>query len=257
MQQQPYPVTLCMITKNEEDRLPCSLGPVRGHVERIVVLDAESEDRTREIAQEYGAEVVVRPWTGYVDARRHVLSMVGTPWTLMIDADEVLEARFWDELVEIGFPGDDVDGFQVRRRTVYLGRRLRRASQPDWKVVLFKTDNARLEGRLVHEAVEVDGRIVRLRSEILHHSYRSAEEHVERIRRYAELAAADLQARGKRATAFDLWGRPVWRWLTAFVFKGGFVDGRGGWVMAKRSAYAVYLRYAVLRRLETSEQDPE
>ena len=87
-----------MLTRNEEDRVSVSLAEVRDHVHRMIVLDAESDDATRELAQKAGAEVVVRPWEGFVSARRYLLSLVTSPWVLMIDADEVIEPGLWLEL---------------------------------------------------------------------------------------------------------------------------------------------------------------
>jgi glycosyltransferase involved in cell wall biosynthesis len=239
-----------MLTRNEEDRLPASLEPLRGHVERVLVLDAESDDRTREIAEELGAEVSVRGWEGYVNARRHILAAAATPWVLMIDADEVLDAAFWEEIERRGFPDVTADAFQVRRRTVYLGRTLRFAGQPDWKTLLFRREKAFFEDRAVHEAVQIDGRVERLRSEILHYSYRSPEEHYERMLRYERLAAADLHERGKRATAYDLWFRPFWRWFTQMFVRGAILDGKPGRMIARSTAASVRLRYMLLRDLE-------
>lgn len=245
-----FPITLCMLTLNEEDRLPASLGAVRGHVERTIVLDAESTDHTREVAAEHGAEVVVRAWAGYVDARRHLLGLADSPWVLMIDADEVLQPDFWTELEAGGFPDVDADGFQLRRRTVYLGKKLRRAFQPDWKTVLFRGDAAYLEDGAVHEAVQVKGRLERMSAEIEHHSYRSLEEHYERMRRYARLSAEEMHEAGRRATWFDLRVRPAWRWFTELLVRGAIVDGRRGWMVAKSSADSVRLRFELLRDLE-------
>jgi len=242
-----------MITHREEERLPASLGAVHGHVERMVVVDAESDDRTREVAAELGAEVFVRPWSGFVDARRHALSLAATDWVLMIDADEELSASLWDELRVMGFPEVEADGFQVRRRTVFLGRRMRRAWQPDWKTVLFRHSRARIADRLVHESVLVDGTVERLRSELLHHSFESLQDHRQRIRRYAELGARELHRRGRRASWADLWLRPVWRFFSEFVLRGGFVDGTRGWIAARGSARSLYLRYRLLRDLRRQE----
>lgn len=237
-----------MITHREADRLPASLGAVREHVQRMVVVDAESDDRTGEVAADLGAEVFVRPWSGFVEARRHALSLASTEWVLMIDADEVLQPALWEELEEIGFPEVAVAGFQVRRRTVFLGRRMRRAWQPDWKTILFRRRQAGIADRLVHESVIVDGEVARLRAELLHHSYESLEDHRRRIRRYAELAAEELYRQGRRASWVDLWLRPGWRLFSEFVLRGGFVDGTRGWIAARGSARGLWLRYRLLRQ---------
>lgn len=245
-----FPVTLCMLTRNEEDRVAASLEAAGDRVERIIVLDAESDDRTREIAEDVGAEVHVRPWTGFVDARRHLLSLVCTEWALMIDADEVIEPRLWDELVRRDFPDCLANGFQMRRRTVFEGVKLRRVFQPDWKTVLVRTEQAYLEDRAVHESLRVEGAVERLRSEILHHSFRSAEDQYARIHSYARLGARDLSERGKHAGFANLWLRPAWRWFAEVFLLGGIVDGKLGVTMASRSAYGIHLRYRYLRDLD-------
>ena len=244
-----FPITLCMITRNEEDRIASSLGAVHEHVERMLVLDAESDDSTAEIAREMGAAVVIEPWAGFVAARRRVLEMSESPWTLMIDADEVVEQGLWEELSRRGFPNNQPAGFQIRRRTVYEGRTLRRVHQPDWKTALFKTELGYFEDRLVHESVRISGRVERLRSEVLHNSFRSAADQLDRIEKYAQLAAEDLARCGKTAGPLNLWLRPAWRWFTELFLLGGIVDGRLGIVMANRSAYAVHRRYELLRRV--------
>jgi glycosyltransferase involved in cell wall biosynthesis len=245
-------ITLCMLTRNEQDRLPTSLGALRDHVARMVVVDAESHDRTRELAEQAGAEVLVRPWEGFVAARRFLLSLADTPWVLMVDADEVVGPELWDELVALGFPDCTAHGFQQRRRTVYQDKVLRRTFQPDWKMTLVRTESAFIEDRSVHEALRVDGPVRRLRSEILHYSYRSAEDQYRRIERYAELAARDLAAQGARAGPVNLWLRPAWRWFSQLFLRGGIVDGPLGVTMANRSAWDVHLRYRYLRRLNRS-----
>jgi glycosyltransferase involved in cell wall biosynthesis len=243
------PITLCMLTRDEEDRLAASLGAMRERVARMVVVDAESEDRTVEVARRLGAEVFVRPWEGFVAARRHLLSLSATPWTLMIDADEIVGAELWEELASLGFPDCKAAGLQLRRRTVYEGRTLRRSFQPDWKTALFRTENASFEDRAVHEAVRVRGSVARLKTEIRHYSYRSDAEHYRRIEKYAELGARDLAARGKKAGIVGLWLRPAWRWFAELFLLGGVVDGRLGLTMAARSAYSIHLRYRYLQRL--------
>lgn len=241
-----FPVTVCMLTRNEADRLPASLGAVAGRVERILVLDAESDDGTGAVAREHGAEVHVRPWEGFVPARRHLLSLAATEWVLMLDADELVRPELWRELVERDFPDVAADGFQMRRRTVYLGRVLRRAWQPDWKTVLFRRSAARIPDTSVHEAVQIDGRRERLSAEILHHSYRSVAEHYRRMVTYAELAADDLEERGRNAGWVDLTLRPAWSGFSHLLLRGAILDGLRGWIAAASSAVSTLLRYAVL-----------
>ena len=57
-------LSVVVVTRNEEERLRACLEAV-GWADEIVVVDAESEDKTVAIAQEFTDRVVVRPWPGY------------------------------------------------------------------------------------------------------------------------------------------------------------------------------------------------
>lgn len=48
-------VSLCVIARNEEKNLPECLGPLRGVVDEIVVLDTGSTDNTKQVAASFGA----------------------------------------------------------------------------------------------------------------------------------------------------------------------------------------------------------
>ncbi|MGB7712405.1 MAG: glycosyltransferase [Microcoleus sp.] len=84
-------LTLCMIVKNEAATLPRTLTSVKGVVDEMVVLDTGSGDRTREIAQEFGARVYRFEWCDdFAAARNECLKYATGDWILVLDADEVL-----------------------------------------------------------------------------------------------------------------------------------------------------------------------
>jgi|GEM_PF-474098 len=89
--QLPAGVSLCMIVKNEERFLRACLDSVRGAVDEICIVDTGSTDRTREIAAEFGARVVERPWRNdFAWARNEALALATRRWILVLDADETL-----------------------------------------------------------------------------------------------------------------------------------------------------------------------
>ncbi len=96
----------------------------------------------------------------------------------------------------------------------------------------------------VHESVAVAGRVESVAEPLLHHSYRGLDDFVTRSNRYSTLAAAELIRRGGRAGLAGLALRPLGRFLSMYVLRGGFLDGWRGFVLAVLYADYVFLRMA-------------
>ncbi|MFZ5942993.1 MAG: tetratricopeptide repeat-containing glycosyltransferase family 2 protein [Bacillota bacterium] len=84
-------LTLCMIVKNEEKNLPRSLNSIKDLVDEIIIVDTGSEDKTLEIARQFGANVSSFPWQNdFSQARNYALEQAHGEWILFLDADEEL-----------------------------------------------------------------------------------------------------------------------------------------------------------------------
>ncbi len=84
-------VSLCMIVKNEEDNLPRCLSSLKPVVDEIIVADTGSSDRSREVAELYGARVLEHAWNADFSAARNAgLKEANGNWILVMDADEAL-----------------------------------------------------------------------------------------------------------------------------------------------------------------------
>ena len=84
-------LSLCMIVRNEEENLGRCLAGVKHLVDEMVIVDTGSTDRTREVAEAYGARVFSHPWSNdFAAARNYALEKAEGRWILVLDADEVL-----------------------------------------------------------------------------------------------------------------------------------------------------------------------
>ncbi|MHC1698303.1 MAG: glycosyltransferase [Geobacteraceae bacterium] len=84
-------VSLCMIIKNEENNLTRCLLSLKPIVDEIIIVDTGSTDRSRTIAELFGARVVEHPWEGDFSAARNLsLEHATGNWILVMDADEVI-----------------------------------------------------------------------------------------------------------------------------------------------------------------------
>lgn len=95
-------LSLCMIVKNESQKLPRCLEAVKSHVDEMMIVDTGSIDDTVEIAQSYGAKVEYFQWCDdFAAARNYAISKASGEWILMLDADEQLVVESTDFLAAI------------------------------------------------------------------------------------------------------------------------------------------------------------
>src|SRR6266705_244111 len=88
-------IAAVVITKNEERNISECLESLKW-VDELIVVDAESSDRTVELAKAYTPKVFVRTWPGYGPQKNFAMAQATADWILIIDADE----RVSDELRE-------------------------------------------------------------------------------------------------------------------------------------------------------------
>jgi glycosyltransferase involved in cell wall biosynthesis len=217
---------------------------------QVFVLDAQSSDDTVAIAQAAGARVEVRRWYGFVDARRYALAQVRTPWTLMLDADETLDATLAAAIVAA--PGD-VEGYRLRRITALCGVPIRSAGWSNERLIrLFRTDRAVVSAHSVgggadlHERWTVAGRLGDLPGAILHDSYPTLASYWEKFDRYTSIEASAIGGSPLRLARAALIGgaRLIW----SLVRYGGWRDGRLGFFVAFASNwYPVVVQWKALR----------
>jgi glycosyltransferase involved in cell wall biosynthesis len=237
-------LSVVVVTLNEEPRLRACLASA-AWADEIVVIDAESVDKTVEIAREFSDRVVVRRWTGFADQKNFGLDQARGDWILFLDADEEVSPELADEIRAVLAQREPCEGYRMPRRNVMWGRTMRHGGlYPDWQLRLFRRGRGRFGERAVHESVTVDGRVGRLHGALVHRSYRDLSDFLARADRYSSLAADDWAAQGRRVGATDLCLRPLGRFLGMYVLRLGFLDGRPGFLLAVLYAYYVFARAA-------------
>jgi glycosyltransferase involved in cell wall biosynthesis len=88
-------LSVCMIAKDEEDAIKKTLKSIEEIADEIIIgLDRTTTDRTREIAEEFGAKIVDIDSPieiGFDMARNATIEAAKMNWILWIDADETLQ----------------------------------------------------------------------------------------------------------------------------------------------------------------------
>ncbi|MEO6913522.1 MAG: glycosyltransferase family 2 protein [Candidatus Baltobacteraceae bacterium] len=250
-------LTVVILTRNEEQNLPRALASLPENV-AVLVLDAQSTDRTVAIARQAGAQVIVRPWSDFVEARMFALRAVQTPWALMLDADEVLDDTLRRAIARNCEPGSheplapQVEGYRLSRTTFFCGKPMR-IWRGESLLRLFRTDRARLQASPVtgsdaalHEHWIVDGPTGDLAGTLLHHSYPTLASYRAKFDRYTSIEAEHLRVSWIRVVCAAAVALARFWWL--LLVRGAIWDGWRGWYVALGSAF-----YAVVVECKTRD----
>jgi glycosyltransferase involved in cell wall biosynthesis len=239
-------VTVTIITLNEAAHIEACLGAVAWADERLVV-DSGSTDGTPDLARRMGARVETRAWPGYGAQKNAAAVLASHDWVLSIDADERVTPTLAEEIRSTMASAPADAGFRMPRVTWHLGRWIRTTDwYPDYQLRLYDRRRARWTTRLVHESVEADGTVGRLRNELQHYAYRDISHHLETINRYTTLAARQMHADGRRAGAGSLLLHPPAAFLRNYVLRRGITDGAPGFIISAMNTHYVFLKFAKL-----------
>jgi glycosyltransferase involved in cell wall biosynthesis len=237
-------LSVTIITWNEEERLRACLESV-AWADEIIVLDAESADKTVQVAREFTDKIWVRPWPGFAAQKNFALDQATGEWVLSLDADERVTPELRERIRSIVRANGPADGYSIPRKNMFWGAWVRHGGlYPDYQLRLFRRTAGRFADSAVHESVLVEGRVEALVDPMLHHSYRGLEDFVARSNRYSTLAAYQIVSHGGRAGLAELVLRPLGRFLSMFVLRAGFLDGWRGFVLAVLYGNYVFLRTA-------------
>ena len=268
------PVSVIVPVKNEVGILRACLEHLRW-ADEVFVVDSQSTDVTARIAEELGARVVQFHFNGVFPKKKN-WAIENLPfrndWILIVDADEHIPPDLAAEIAE-AVSRPEVDGYFINRRFFFLGRWIKHCGYyPSWNLRLFRRQKGRYEriecrsadtgDNEVHEHVVLDGRAEYLRCDMLHYAYPSIRAWVEKHNRYSDWesqvagrlmeARADDHRIGRRLhfkrrlkrLYLRLPLRFVLRFLYAFVLRGGFLDGRPGFVLSVLLAFYDFLAWS-------------
>ncbi len=237
-------LSVTIIAWNEEDRLRACLESV-SWADEIVVVDAESTDKTVPLAREFTDKVSVRPWPGFAVQKNFALDQATGDWVLSVDADERVTPELREKIGAIVKDDGPADGYSIPRRNIFWGAWVRHGGlYPDYQLRLFRRGAGRFVEDAVHESARVVGRVETLAEPLLHHSYRDLEDFVRRSNRYSTLSARDWVRRGRPVRVRHLVTRPLGRFFSMYILQRGFLDGWRGFVLAVLYAEYVFLRMA-------------
>ena len=248
-------LSVTIITKNEEAAIAACLTSV-AWADEVVVVDSGSTDKTVKICKAHGAIVhSTTQWPGFGPQKNIALGFASHDWVLSIDADERVSEALHEEIEQALSLNTNNVAYQIPRSSSYCGQLMRHSGWwPDYVLRLFPKSQATFSDDIVHEHVIFKGEIKTFKNPLLHISYTSLEEVLDKTNRYSSDGATKLAARGKTASLSSAILHGIWAFMRTYVLRFGFLDGRMGLVLAVSNAETTYYRYLKLMLL--TQQKP-
>ena len=243
-------LSVIIITKNEEAMIRRCLQSV-AWADEIIVVDSGSSDATVEICRELNAKVhSFNDWPGFGAQKNRALDFTTCDWVLSLDADETVTTELRVEIESAMASPGGCAAFRLPRLSSYCGRQMRHSGWwPDYVIRLCRRGSARFSDDLVHERLVVEGVVGTLAQPLLHETFASPEEVLEKMNRYSSASAAMLHGQGKTGSLMGAVSHGLWAFIRTYILRAGFLDGREGFMLAVSNAEGSYYRYLKLMLL--------
>ena len=239
-------ISAVVITRNEEANVAACLDTLQW-VDELIVVDAESTDRTVDVARRYTDKVFVRPWPGFGPQKNFGMDQASSEWILIVDADERVTVPLREEVSRLmqSRPPSDIAGYDVPRRNYFYGRWIQGGGiYPDRQLRLFRRSAARYDDVLLHERLQITGRIEQLVSPLDHYSMPTIRHHVSKMMRYTTLGAREKLKTSAHITAGQIGLHHVGTIAKTYLLRKGYQDGIHGLIVAMFAGLHTFVKYA-------------
>jgi len=245
-------LSVALIARDEASQIAECLAAV-AFADEIVVVEHGSRDDTAAQAEAAGARVIRTPdWPGFGAQKNRAIDACRGEWILSIDADERVGTELREEILAVlAAPHHEV--YAMPRRSLYLRRFMRHGGWwPDPCARLFRRGSARFSDAAVHERLIHQGTPGRLHAPLIHYSFRSAEQVLEKVDRYSSDGARMLAARGGKGSLRGAIAHGAMAFARTYLLRGAWRDGRYGFMLAVSNAEGAYYKQVKCMLLDES-----
>ncbi len=250
-----FPVSVIILTYNEELNLENCLKSVADWAEEIFVIDSYSTDKTLEIARKYGCQIIQHPFENQAQQFNWALDNleIKNDWILRLDADELMSKELRQEIVKV-LPKtpNEINGFYIKRRVYFMGRWIKHGGYyPTWFLRLWRKSKGRIEEREVDEhTILLEGKAGKLQNYFIDDNKKSVDAWIAKLNNFSTRETKE-RLRNKHAIRFNsgifreqvlrkrwlkenfyyrlpLFCRAFLYFVYRYFFRLGFLDGKKG-----------------------------
>ena len=242
-----------MITYNEVNHINAVIENLR-FADEIIVVDSFSTDGTLEKLEKMeSVKVIQHTFKNFAEQRNFAIKQASGNWLFFMDADERLTSKSQEEILNVTQSNTEIKAFKIKRNFMFNNKKMRFSGlQTDQVLRLFKKEVAKYrEDKLVHELLDYNGKYGILKHKMLHYSFSDYKSYKKKTEHYGRLKAEELYKNGKRPNWFHFYMKPAYKFVSNYILRLGFLDGKEGYTICYLNGYGVYYRYQVLKSLFT------
>lgn len=244
-------VSVLVITLNEEANMQALLVDL-DFADEVIIVDSYSIDKTKSIAQSFSnVRFIENKFENYSSQRNFAISQAKNDWILFLDADERLTPALKEEIIETLRTNETCSAFLFYRKFMFENTVLHFSGwQTDKIFRLFNKNFAKYKPeKLVHEKLEVIGKIGTFKNKLIHYSYNDYKSYKIKMVSYGKFKAQEKYIKKVNPVFLLPVFHPAYNFLYNYFVRLGFLDGKKGMTICYLNAYSVFVRYKELKLL--------
>lgn len=239
MRNSVIPVSVAIITKNEEKHIARCLRSL-AWADEIIVVDAESTDRTPEICKDPAApwaskiRFLTRAWDGFRTQQTYAMSEAQNDWILVVDADEECSPELAERIQSFFRDGKTPPyrAYKIRRIEYFLGKAIQHGIwNPSYQDRFFHRAGVKYVND-IHEYPVFPEAPHEIHEPFFHAPDFSPEKFLDKMNKYTSIEARDRVRNGQRTNIFRLLGAFPAMFLKNYFYYGAYKDGIHGFVVS-------------------------
>lgn len=245
-------LSVVVITKNEQQNIKECLESLRLLADEIIVVDDFSNDSTVSIAKKYTQKIFQHKLETLGRQKQWAIKKAKGEWILSIDADERISHKLALEIKSV-LRKPKSDAYNIYFQQFFLGKPLP-PTLSGGHPRLFKRGKGRITSNWVHERIIINGKVGQLKNVILHFSFPSIGQTIDKFNRYTSLEAMEMYNRGVRVKLPKIFFAVIYNfWLRQKVNKD-YQKGVRGFIMTSLFLIYTFLKWIKIWELQQKKR---
>lgn len=238
-------ISVTILTKNSEKYIGQVVEALK-RFDEVLLYDNGSSDATIEIAAKFPNVTVVKgPFLGFGATHNRASGLARNEWILSIDSDEIVRPTLADEILSLRLDPKAV--YSIQRDNYYRDKEIKWCGwHPDRQYRLYHRRETQFTDAKVHEQVIVEGmRHIPLKNSMIHYSYSSIAEFLDKMQSYSELFA-EQNCGVKNSSPLKAISHGLFAFIKSYLLKRGFMGGYEGFLISTYNAETAFYKYLKL-----------